>query len=190
MSVLRAAYTGVAFDASRLAAETLMAGNAGWEMHFNSADYEGAWSGVALRTNSPHKLSLYIDRSGASFRDTEVLASLPYFQECIHARPFSIRAVRILKLAAGAAIHEHRDSGLSIEHDEARFHVPIVSNDRTEFVVGDAPIFLTLGECWYVNVDLPHRITNSGTTDRIHLVVDAVVTPELRKTIRNAARYY
>ena len=46
------------------------------------------------------------------------------------------------------------------------------------------------GECWYINVDLPHRIANRGTCDHIHLVVDAVVTPELRESVRGAARHY
>jgi hypothetical protein len=36
------------------------------------------------------------------------------------------------------------------------------------------------GECWYVNVDLPHRVNNRGTTERIHLVIDCVVDEWLR----------
>jgi hypothetical protein len=31
------------------------------------------------------------------------------------------------------------------------------------------------GECWYLNFNLPHRVKNSGTADRIHLVIDCVV---------------
>jgi hypothetical protein len=31
------------------------------------------------------------------------------------------------------------------------------------------------GECWYINANLPHSVSNLGGTDRIHLVMDWVV---------------
>jgi quercetin dioxygenase-like cupin family protein len=34
---------------------------------------------------------------------------------------------------------------------------------------------MAAGECWYVNVNEPHRVANAGSTPRIHLVVDRVV---------------
>ena len=189
--MLRAAYIGISFDPDRLSTEMGLVSGVGWEPHFNKRDYEGDWSGIALRSNSPHqRYSLYIDGGDRPFRDTEVLGHMPYFQQCIGNLPFDVRSARILKLAPGAIIRQHRDVGISIDHDEARFHVPIVTNDATEFAVADLPLAFSPGECWYINVDLPHRIVNRGVCDRIHLVVDAVVTPELRDTVRGATRQY
>ena len=34
---------------------------------------------------------------------------------------------------------------------------------------------MQVGETWYVNVNLPHSVENLGATDRVHLVIDAVV---------------
>lgn len=189
--MLRAAFLGISFDADRLRAETTLAANIGWERHFNRQDYEGDWSGIALRTNSPRpRYSLYVDGADTPFRDTDVFANMPYFRECVARLPFETRAVRILKLAPGAVIKEHRDYEISIDHGEARFHIPIATNAETEFCVADLPLVFPEGECWYVNVDLPHRIVNRGETDRVHLIVDAVVTPELRETVHAAPRRY
>jgi hypothetical protein len=188
---MRAAFIGIGFDAGRLAAETQIASSVGWEFHFNRQNYEGEWSGIALRSNSPRpeRYSLYIDPA-EPFRDTEIFQRLPYFRQCIQSLPFDIRAARILRLTPGSMIREHRDLGVSIEDEHARFHIAISSNPETEFAVGGAPIVLPLGECWYVNVDLPHRIENRGTSDRVHLIVDADVTPELRDRVLSATRFY
>jgi len=39
------------------------------------------------------------------------------------------------------------------------------------------------GECWYLRLSDPHSVANRGTTDRVHLVVDAVVNDALRRMI-------
>jgi hypothetical protein len=189
--VLRAAYLGISFDPIRLAHETGIAANLGWEPHFNRQDYQGEWSGIALRSNSPHaRRKLYIHGDDSPFRDTDIFSEMPYFRECINSLPFETRAVRILKLAPGAVIREHRDIQISIDYAEARFHIPITTNNATEFVVADLPLVFVPGECWYINVDLPHRIVNRGASDRIHLIVDAVVTPSLREAVLKAPRCY
>ena len=41
------------------------------------------------------------------------------------------------------------------------------------------------GECWYINFDLPHRINNFGSTDRVHLVMDIVVNDAIRNMFEN-----
>lgn len=37
------------------------------------------------------------------------------------------------------------------------------------------------GECWYMNFNLPHRITNAGNTDRVHLVMDIIINDAIRE---------
>ena len=186
----RAARLGFSFDVSRLRADLRAASAAGWERHFNPVNYEGEWSGVALRSNSPHILKLFIDPRGTPFQDMAPFADASYLRECIARLPCPVGAARLMKLAAGSVIREHRDDDVSLEHEEVRLHIPIQTNDDVEFIVDGTPIRLEPGECWYVNVSLPHRLANRGETDRIHLVVDARVTPELRAAIDSATLRY
>lgn len=37
------------------------------------------------------------------------------------------------------------------------------------------------GELWYLNVNRYHSVTNGGSTDRIHLVIDCIVNDWLRE---------
>jgi hypothetical protein len=34
---------------------------------------------------------------------------------------------------------------------------------------------MAAGEAWYLDLNLPHSVTNHGPTDRVNLVVDCVV---------------
>ena len=40
---------------------------------------------------------------------------------------------------------------------------------------------LAPGETWYLNVNLPHSVTNGGDEPRVHLVVDCEVNGWLRE---------
>jgi hypothetical protein len=42
------------------------------------------------------------------------------------------------------------------------------------------------GECWYLNVNQPHRVENRGSADRVHLVLDCVVDEWLRALFARA----
>ena len=182
--MIRAAKLDLAFDARRLEAELRAVPRESWEKHFNPAYYQGDWSGVALRSNSGHMLKLYIDPNPkAQFYETEAAAATPYVFECLRSLGCDVRAVRFMQLGPGATIQEHRDVEVSIHHAEARLHVPIVTNEATEFVIDNESIPMRPGECWYVNVDLPHRVANRGTTDRVHLVVDVAVNDWLRTVV-------
>jgi len=187
MTVLRAARLSLSFDAARLQSE-LQALAEPWEPHMNRGYYEGDWSGIAFRSNSlPHQRKIFIDPSRPEdFVDTDALSRCPYMRESLAAFPCSRRAVRLLKLAPGAVIREHRDVGICIDEEEARLHIPILTNDRTDFIVGGERVSMQPGECWYVNVDLPHSVVNGGETDRVHLVVDVAVDEWLRGTVRES----
>jgi hypothetical protein len=82
------------------------------------------------------------------------------------------RAGAAAAAVAGGHIREHRDAGLCLEQGLARLHVPIVTGDAVEFYLDRDLVTMAPGECWYLNFDLPHRVQNLGTTDRVHLVID------------------
>lgn len=169
----------LSFDAARLQSDLARIGPDQWMPHFNQRQYEGDWSGVALRTTVGAHVPLYPDPSKTDYVDLPVLEGCPYFREVMAAFHCPLQMVRLLKLGAGANILEHRDFGLSYENGEVRVHIPIHTNSEVEFVVGGQPVPLSEGECWYIDFDLPHRIHNRGTTDRIHLVIDCVLDPWL-----------
>jgi mannose-6-phosphate isomerase-like protein (cupin superfamily) len=68
-----------------------------------------------------------------------------------------------------------------------RVHIPIQTNQEVEFAVAGQPLPMSEGDCWYVNFNLPHRIHNRGTTDRVHLVIDCVLNDWLRGMFPDAA---
>ena len=68
-----------------------------------------------------------------------------------------------------------------------RLHIPVITNPEMEFVLNLVRVVMNEGECWYLNVNQPHRVANRGATDRIHLVIDCVVNNWLRDQLLAAA---
>lgn len=101
--------------------------------------------------------------------------------------------IRLMKLRGGEGeLTRHTDQvdpdqGLAIGK-LARFHFPIVTNDKVKFTVWDIEnkpntANMKVGECWVLDVRKPHAAINGGDKDRVHLVVDLVVTPEIIKML-------
>jgi aspartyl/asparaginyl beta-hydroxylase (cupin superfamily) len=88
-----------------------------------------------------------------------------------------------MRLKAGSSIREHRDYQLGFEDGEVRLHIPVVTNTEVEFVLDGVRSDMKEGECWYHNFNLPHRVANRGTVDRVHLVLDCVVNDWLREML-------
>jgi hypothetical protein len=169
----------MAFDAARLRNDLARIRQEEWTPHFNQRQYDGDWSGVALRTTVGAHVPLYPDPAKNDYVDLPVLDRCAYFREVLTTLRCPLRMVRLLKLSAGSNILEHRDFGLCYEEGEVRLHIPIQTNPEVEFVVGGQPAPMREGECWYINFDLPHRIHNRGGNDRIHLVIDCQLDPWL-----------
>jgi len=176
------------FDAARLQADLAQLAAADFVPHFNTAYYEGDWSAVPLRSVGGRADHIYPDPTAKdAFADTPLLARCPYFREVLAALPCPQQAARLLRLKAGSLIQEHRDHELGFADGEVRLHIPVTTNPELEFVLNQARVVMQEGECWYLNVNQPHRVANRGATDRIHLVVDCVVNDWLRELLLAAA---
>jgi hypothetical protein len=171
------------FDVTRLQADLAGIRPDEWTAHFNTSYYDGLWSGIALRTTEGAHVPLYPDPSKNTFVDLEALERCPYIGEVLAAFHCPLQLVRLLKLAPGSNIKEHRDYNLSYEDGEVRLHIPIQTNAEVEFAVDGRPLAMGAGECWYINFNLPHRIHNRGTIDRVHLVIDCVLNDWLREML-------
>ena len=169
----------IAFDAAGLREDVARLDPEEWTPHFNQQQYEGDWSGVALRSTSGARVPLYPDPTSTEFIDLPALDRCPRIRQALAAFQCPLTFVRLLKLGAGANIREHRDHCLSYEDGEVRLHIPVQTNPLVEFAVNAQPVPMREGECWYVNFSLPHRIHNRGESDRIHLVIDCVLNPWL-----------
>ncbi len=55
------------------------------------------------------------------------------------------------------------------------------------FEVNRQPLAMAPGSVWYLRLSDPHRVANNGTTDRVHLVIDAAVDDWLRGVLTEAA---
>jgi hypothetical protein len=150
-----------------------------WRPHFNQRQYEGDWSGVALRGNPGSHMPLFPDPTRSDFVDLPVLDRCPNIRNVLAAFQCPLHIVRLLRLSAGSVIREHSDFDLSYEDGNLRLHIPVFTNPKVEFAVASEPLPLREGECWYINFSLPHRIHNLGDTDRIHLVIDCELNPWL-----------
>lgn len=151
-----------------------------WRRHFNLRGYKGDWSIVALRhqVGATHPtLQIAAHPECKDFVPSALLSRCLYFTEVLSQFHCPLRAVRLMRLHAGASILEHTDTNLCYEQGEARIHIPITTNSGVAFMLNGERVDMSVGEVWYLNFDLPHSVVNSGETDRTHLVLDCDVNP-------------
>jgi len=176
------------FDAARLQADLARILAEEHIPHFNTAYYEGDWSAAPLRSIGGRADHIYPDPAAKdSFADTPLLDRCVYVREVLASLRCPHAAVRFLRLRAGSIIKEHCDHELGFEDGEVRLHIPVITNPQVEFVLNQIRVSMNEGECWYLNVNRPHRVANGGTTDRVHLVVDCAVNDWLRDLLMTVA---
>ena len=172
------------FDAARLERDAAGFTDTDWAPHFNIHYYEGDWSVVPLRAVKGGNLAIAPEiEAPDGYVNTAQMERCEYVPEVLAAFKCEFETVRFLKLAAGSVIKRHRDYGLGIEDGTMRVHVPVVTNDDVEFILDEKRVDMKPGEAWYLNVNHYHSVTNGGSTDRIHLVIDCVVNDWLREMV-------
>ncbi|MEJ0043358.1 MAG: aspartyl/asparaginyl beta-hydroxylase domain-containing protein [Rhizomicrobium sp.] len=173
-----------------LARDLAAAASEEWIAHFVPRNYAGDWSVLPLRgpKGATHPvLAIYPDPAVTDFADTPLLARCPYFRGILARFACPLQAVRLMRLTPGSTIKEHRDHDLCVEDGTARIHVPVATNPDVEFEVNRRRVVLEAGSAWYLRLSDPHRVANRGTTDRVHLVIDAEANDWLRALLQAAA---
>jgi len=176
-----------AFDPARLQTDFKKILESEFLPHFNTRYYEGDWSAVPLRSVDGAANQIYPDPTKNTFADTPLLARCDYIREVLATFECPLLSARFLRLAAGSVIKEHRDYNLSVEDGEARVHIPVITNPDVEFFLNGERVIMNEGECWYLNLNLKHRVANKGKTDRIHLVIDCAVNDWFRNLLSEAS---
>jgi hypothetical protein len=165
------------FDPGRLQADLARIAPEEWQPHFNTREYDGDWSGVALRAPARADATRNLQAGlhmGSAFEDTPILGRCPYLGEVLAAFLCPVKSARFLKLGPGASILEHSDYDLGLDHGEARVHIPVATNPSVEFMLDGGRVTLREGEVWYLDLNRPHSVRNRGTTARVHLVIDCI----------------
>lgn len=186
MNPLRACATRlpVTIDIRPLVAELTAIAPECWSSHFNGEYHNGGWSGVALRANDAEGRDLYLDGVRRDeLQDTAMLDRCPATRAVLTSLLCPVHGARLLRLAQGGVIREHCDPDLRFDDGEARLHIPLVSNPDVEFYVAGERVIMEPGECWFLDLSRPHRVSNRGTIGRVHLVVDVGVNAWLRDMI-------
>ncbi|WP_233194530.1 aspartyl/asparaginyl beta-hydroxylase domain-containing protein [Aquimarina sp. I32.4] len=121
--------------------------------------------------------------------DTRVLKESPYLMSVVDTfrKHTKVTLVRLLCLAAGSIVKEHTDPTLALEIHKSviRLTIPILRNDKVTFFLNDLPVPMQSGECWYLRLTDPHKITNEGDIERVNLTIDMIPNDWIREMIEN-----
>ena len=64
----------------------------------------------------------------------------------------------------GTKLITHQDNP-----DKIRVHIPIHTNEDSNWIIGDEEVHMEPGWAYLVNTTIPHSVENKGSTNRIHL---------------------
>jgi hypothetical protein len=173
--------------------------------HYSNYNKKNAWSALSLRgyTSDPSFITKPIEMNDKwkeehrnehfELQDTPLYDSFPEVKELLSFLDGDIHRVRFMKLAPGGGeLQRHTDQ---VDPDAgngigalARLHFPLSTNPKVVFTTwneNDQPEYhhFSKGECWVLDTRKPHMAVNGGESERIHLVVDTIVTPKLEKLI-------
>ncbi len=178
----------LSFDVVPLLAEVHALGAEPWRVHFNTGYHDGGWSGFVLQSKGGEADSLYVPTTEASSnlpQPSAFAGECPVLMQVIASFQCTVKAARVLRLAAGATIREHHDADLIWSDGEARLHIPLATNPDVAFYVDDQRVRMLAGECWYLNLSKSHRVQNRGITERVHLVLDCGVNDWLAELVQH-----
>lgn len=160
------------FDIERIRARLLQVDAAKWGESARERRFDVHRDTEALllvhfedyRYESPEYRDLY-----NAFSD-DVAPAVDFIANYYRDNGFVVRML-FAKLRAGGTIPRHVDGGFSLLNCH-RVHIPIITNGRMIFSVGDEEKVMRAGEFWEINNGLAHAVRNLGTQDRVHLIID------------------
>ena len=106
-------------------------------------------------------------------------AMSPYLDEVKYVAgeffgPVETRQAMLTRLPPGAEIKRHKDRG-PVTAKTHRVHLPVLTNSRCIFTVGDEAVHMKAGELWAIdNVGKYHSVSNAGESHRVHLIIDLI----------------
>jgi quercetin dioxygenase-like cupin family protein len=127
------------------------------------------------------------DNFEGPMRPAADLEQLPYVRQVMGAIGGVWSRSRLMGLGPGAQVPVHVDARYHWR-THLRIHIPIITDPKVLFTCGDETIHMAAGECWLFDSFRWHRVENNWTERRVHLVLDTVMTPQLRALVDAARR--
>ncbi len=165
------------FDADRLRDEIASLDPAAWMPHPSG-----------LKGNSAVAL---ISRDGGNNDDfrgkmeiTPHLEKSPYHRQIMASLGEVLTRSRLMKLDTGCEVGTHVDFNYHW-YTRVRVHVPVITNPDVRFYCGEESMHMKPGECWVFDNWRRHNVINSGTEDRIHLVIDLAGSSRFWRMVRH-----
>lgn len=123
--------------------------------------FDGSWATISLMPEHPE-----LRQAGGS-----LLARLPKLAELFADLGGQISLAQITRIAPGDLLDWHFDHRAA-DLEKVRLHIPIFThqNSVTEFC--HERCFWPVGSLYYGDYAFPHRVFNTGETERIHLYFD------------------
>ena len=158
------------FDVERLSEEALAFNESDWIPHPHG--FEGNLSVPLISLHGEMNNSF-----NGPMKITEHMARSPYIQQVLASIGEVYGRSRLMGLAAGCAVPEHRDINYHW-YNRVRIHIPILTNPDVLFYCGDTHVHMEAGDTWIFDSWKPHRVENQSSENRIHLVVDTAGSAE------------
>ncbi|MER7845948.1 aspartyl/asparaginyl beta-hydroxylase domain-containing protein [Kitasatospora sp. NPDC096077] len=181
-----AARLALDFDVERLVADVAELRRQAWKLQatYGADGVIGEapidWRVLPLR--SPGGALDRTDPGGPALEDfepTEWLAKAPYLAEVLDTIPAELRSARLMALGPGARSADHFDNKYGVAWGTARVHVPILTHAEARMYIADELQQWQPGTFWFGDFSRVHRVENTGTETRVHLVIDTLPSKEL-----------
>jgi hypothetical protein len=185
---------GASIDLDRLRDEVALAEQ---QHEYTNKAFHG-WSSIPLRSingmtgaEASAANGMHASADASLFRDTSIMESTPYIRELVQRcagtdTGAGVLKVRLMKLAAGKCIAEHRDRFEGSGNSIIRLHIPIVTHRKVHFFVNGKQYHMDTGELYRIDVSQRHAVKNlSRECDRIHLVFDVCRTVQTEKWLNS-----
>jgi hypothetical protein len=178
-----------------------------YQDHYSNYNAKHAWSALSIRGYAPDvqmiakpsemnaKWKAAHAHEDFHLQDTTLRAQLPAIEPLLSAfGAVDWHRIRLMRLQPGGGeLQRHTDqvdadSGFGVGQ-LMRIHVPLKTNPEVIFTVWDANdvpkhVHMPTYSAYALDTRWPHRAINGGTDERIHLVMDAVTTPDLQSRLR------
>jgi len=174
--------------------------------HYSNYNKSKSWSAVSLRgydqlpemIEKPSEMNDKWQKENGKndyfIQDTPLMKEFePYISNILKMLPAKKERVRLMKLEpSGGILDRHTDQTDKYlgtqDGDIIRLHIPIFTNENVHFSSWDwegneITAHMDEGELWYLDIRKPHRATNGGKTERVHLVIDVIANQEIRDMI-------
>lgn len=123
-----------------------------------------------------------VESTGNNVKWCSAIDALPSLRALLHTWDAPIGESRVSILEPGASIESHVDVDYYWKH-RLRVHIVLQSNPGALFGCGEHVLSLPAGQLWVSNNWAPHWISNTGKSNRIHIVIDTVGSHTLWKWI-------